>query len=109
MHTVKGSKPHNGVPKIRGLSQTEPRGQGGALWGACAQTCDTSKNTIYCSIRAIAIKKEKKELHRMQQNKKQDKKRSLAHDYVNLSLLARLPFSNKTTLRLYQQSIFQPF
>ena len=45
MRTVKGSKPHNGVPKIRGLSQTEPQGQGGALWGACAQTHDTSKNT----------------------------------------------------------------
>ena len=38
-------KPCNGVPKIRGLSQTEPRGQGGASRGAYAQTCDASKNT----------------------------------------------------------------
>ena len=45
MRTVKGSKPRNGVPKIRGLSQTEPRGQGGASWGACAQTRDVPKNT----------------------------------------------------------------
>ena len=43
--TVRGSKPRNGVPKIRGLSQTEPRGQGGASWGACAQIRDASKNT----------------------------------------------------------------
>ena len=34
------------MPKIRGLSQTEPRGQGDASWGACAQTRDASKNTI---------------------------------------------------------------